>query len=54
MEFYDEFDHIGYNLKGEQIVRPTGKGDHVDQYLARHDDPNFWYFINLHKNLTKF
>jgi ribosome biogenesis protein ERB1 len=43
MQFYEEYDHIGYNLSGKKIAKPTdGQRDNVDWFLERHDDPNFW------------
>eukprot|EP01116_Phalansterium_solitarium_P006408 TRINITY_DN18705_c0_g1_i1.p1 TRINITY_DN18705_c0_g1~~TRINITY_DN18705_c0_g1_i1.p1 ORF type:complete len:712 (+),score=309.47 TRINITY_DN18705_c0_g1_i1:23-2137(+) len=43
MEYYDDYDHIGYNLKGEKIMKPVGaKKDGMDEFLAKNDDPNYW------------
>lgn len=39
LEWYDEFDHIGYDIKGQKIGRKA-KGDALDDFLAR-SDPNF-------------
>jgi len=41
MKFYDDYDHIGYNLEGKQVLRPK-TADEVDKVLAKEDDPNFW------------
>jgi ribosome biogenesis protein ERB1 len=41
MEFYEDFDHIGYNLSGQKVAKPTQK-DEVDRFLDKEDDPAFW------------
>jgi hypothetical protein len=42
LEWYDNYDHIGYDVHGKRIARPAG-GDTLDRLLARADDPNFGY-----------
>jgi hypothetical protein len=42
MHFYDEYDHIGYNIHGQKIAKPDGTKDELDKYIAMEDDPNFW------------
>lgn len=42
MEWYNDFPHIGYNLDGNKVMRPA-KGDELDQFLERMDNPDFWY-----------
>mmetsp|Transcript_2035 Transcript_2035/g.2905 ORF Transcript_2035/g.2905 Transcript_2035/m.2905 type:complete len:711 (-) Transcript_2035:158-2290(-) len=44
LEWYDEEDHIGYNVAGKKIMRKD-RGDLVDEFLARTDDPNRWRTI---------
>ena len=39
LEWYDEFDHVGYDLDGGKILRGTRK-DELDSLIARFDDPN--------------
>jgi hypothetical protein len=34
LHWYDEYDHIGYNVKGEKVMKSKGK-DGIDQALAR-------------------
>ena len=46
MHWYDEYDHIGYNIVGEKIARPVRK-DLMDSFLDREDDSN-WYTFNSH------
>jgi len=44
MKWYDEYDHIGYNWEGNKILKPK-KGDELDNFLKRMEDPNFWRTI---------
>ena len=44
MKWYDEYDHIGYNWDGKQIIKPQ-KGDQLDNFLKRMEDPDFWRTI---------
>ena len=39
LHWYDAYDHIGYNIHGEKIVKRKGK-DRIDQALANRDDPS--------------
>jgi ribosome biogenesis protein ERB1 len=41
MEWYDEFDHIGYDINGKKIIKPA-TGDEIDNFVNRMDDPNAW------------
>ena len=40
INWYDEYDHLGYNLDGKQIRKPK-RGDELDHFLSKMDDPNF-------------
>ncbi|UYV66111.1 BOP1 [Cordylochernes scorpioides] len=40
LKWYDEFDHIGYDLAGEKILKGS-TGDTIDQFLKKCNDPNF-------------
>lgn len=42
IEWYDDFDHIGYDISGNKIMRPVSK-DQLDSFVAEMDDPNSWY-----------
>lgn len=42
MQWYDEFDHIGYDVEGNKIIKPLSK-DEIDEFLSKMDDPNYWY-----------
>ncbi|KAL1501047.1 hypothetical protein ABEB36_006449 [Hypothenemus hampei] len=39
--WYDEYKHLGYDWDGQQIIKPN-TGDHLDEFLKRMEDPNFW------------
>lgn len=39
--WYDDYKHLGYDWDGKQIVKPE-TGDHLDEFLKRMEDPNFW------------
>jgi len=40
LEWYEEYDHIGYDRDGNKILRKKKK-DSLDNLIARHDDPNY-------------
>ena len=44
MKWYDDYPHIGYNWEGKKIVKPQ-KGDQLDNFLKRMEDPDFWRTI---------
>ena len=44
MKWYDDYDHIGYDWDGKKIIKPQ-KGDQLDNFLKRMEDPNFWRTI---------
>lgn len=41
MHWYDEYKHIGYDWDAKKIMQPE-KGDQLDDFLKRMEDPNFW------------
>lgn len=41
MNWYDEYKHLGYDWDGEKIIKPES-GDHLDEFLKRMEDPDFW------------
>lgn len=43
-KFYKDFDHIGYNIHGQKIAKPQKQGE-IDDFLAKEDDPNYWFFF---------
>ncbi len=42
LEWYKDEDHIGYDVYGKPIAKKD-RGDNIDAFLARTDDPNFKY-----------
>ena len=40
MHWYDEYDHLGYNLDGQKINKPK-RGDELDNFLNKMDNPKF-------------
>lgn len=41
MHWYDEYKHIGYDWDAKKIMQPE-KGDQLDDFLKRMEDPDFW------------
>lgn len=41
MRWYDDYDHLGYDLEGNKIVKPPA-GDELDNFLRKMEDPDFW------------
>ncbi|KZC15138.1 Ribosome biogenesis protein BOP1 like protein [Dufourea novaeangliae] len=44
MKWYNDYDHIGYDWSGKKIIKPQ-KGDQLDNFLKRMEDPDFWRTI---------
>ncbi|KAI8854440.1 NUC169 domain-containing protein [Chytridium lagenaria] len=42
LEWYDDHDHIGYDLLGQKIRRPTAVTDALDTFLNNVDNPDTW------------
>jgi ribosome biogenesis protein ERB1 len=42
MEWYNDYPHLGYDWEGKKILKPA-KGDELDRFLKRMDDPEFWF-----------
>jgi len=49
MEWYSEYDHIGYDVTGAKIAKKTG-GDRIDKFLASQDDPMYRWTIYDEEN----
>jgi ribosome biogenesis protein ERB1 len=45
LEWYNDYPHIGYDLDGKKIMKPA-KGDELDAFLKRMDDPKYWKTIH--------
>ncbi len=41
MNWYDEYEHLGYDWDGRKIMKPNSE-DQLDYFLKRMEDPNFW------------
>ncbi|XP_308633.5 ribosome biogenesis protein BOP1 homolog [Anopheles gambiae] len=41
MHWYDEYKHVGYDWDAKKIIKAK-KGDAIDDFLQRMEDPNFW------------
>jgi ribosome biogenesis protein ERB1 len=41
MEWFKEYDHIGYDLLGRKIAKPKA-GDELDEFLEKNDNPDYW------------
>ncbi|KAM9959401.1 hypothetical protein ACTFIR_000476 [Dictyostelium discoideum] len=41
LEWYDDYDHIGYDVDGNKIMKTESMKDSIDKYLDQ-QDPNFW------------
>jgi ribosome biogenesis protein ERB1 len=41
MEWYRDYPHIGYDIEGKKLIKPK-KGDELDQFLQRMDNPDYW------------
>ncbi|KAJ0407831.1 hypothetical protein P43SY_008292 [Pythium insidiosum] len=41
LRWYDDYDHIGYDVSGKKIMRSNAAGDGIDNAIAAKDDPNY-------------
>jgi ribosome biogenesis protein ERB1 len=41
LRWYKDFDHVGYDIDGNKIVRKL-KADAIDEFIKKKDDPEFW------------
>ncbi|XP_032665304.1 ribosome biogenesis protein BOP1 homolog [Odontomachus brunneus] len=44
IKWYNDYDHVGYDWEGKKILKPE-KGDELDNFLKRMEDPDFWRSI---------
>ena len=45
LKWYEDYDHIGYDLDGKKISKPKDGGktsDQLDEFLDKMEDPNYW------------
>ena len=52
IRWYDEYDHIGYNIDGEKILRPE-KRDKIDEFLDQDDGTHWFVFLFFIQFLIK-
>ena len=41
MEWYKDYEHIGYDLDGQKIIKPQ-QMDELDEFLDKMDNPDYW------------
>ena len=41
MEWYREYEHLGYDLLGKKIIKPAS-GDTIDDFLQKMENPDYW------------
>eukprot|EP01134_Creolimax_fragrantissima_P004760 CFRG4760T1 len=43
MEWYDEYEHVGYDLDGKKVLKSANAGeDEIDHFLDKMDNPDYW------------
>lgn len=43
LKWYDDYDHIGYDLNGKKIEKKSlRKKDDLDEFIDKMEDPNYW------------
>jgi ribosome biogenesis protein ERB1 len=44
LKWYEDYDHIGYDLDGQKIAKPEGlkQQDEVDKFLNKMENPDYW------------
>ncbi|CAD5207750.1 unnamed protein product [Bursaphelenchus xylophilus] len=43
LRWYDDYDHIGYDLDGAKIAKPEGyKKGEIENFMERMEDPDYW------------
>ncbi len=49
LKWYDNYDHVGYDLDGKKIMKPVDdskqKTDELDEFLSKMEDPDYWRTI---------
>ncbi len=41
MEWYENYEHIGYDVKGVKIAKPPTR-DELETFLNKVDNPDYW------------
>ena len=44
LKWYEDYEHIGYDLDGKKIKKPEGDGksDELDEFLEKMENPDYW------------
>jgi len=44
LKWYENHDHIGYDLDAKKILKPvsSGKGDEIDEFLEKMENADYW------------
>jgi ribosome biogenesis protein ERB1 len=42
IEWYDDYEHVGYDLDGKKIMKAGIKKGEIDNFLDRMEDPDYW------------
>jgi len=42
MEWFKDYNHIGYDLLGRKILKPEA-GDEIDEFIDKNENPDYWY-----------
>lgn len=43
LRWYEDYDHIGYDVEGKKIIKSNAGGDGIDMAIAAKDDPDYEY-----------
>ena len=46
MEWYNDYDHVGYDTMGKKILKPE-VGDKIDEFLDRMENPEFGLVLTV-------
>lgn len=47
LRWYEDYDHIGYDVEGQKILKSNAGGDGIDMAIAAKDDPNYEYVVRV-------
>lgn len=47
LRWYEDYDHIGYDVEGKKIIKSNASGDGIDMAIAAKDDPDYEYVLLL-------
>lgn len=45
LRWYEDYDHIGYDVDGKKIIKSNAAGDGIDNAIAAKDDPDYEYVL---------